>query len=125
MSGMQRFYNTNKKMIWIAMAILALLLLSNYYGDVECNTCGEKESSGEWGMIGLGIALIVLGIISIMSIGGAPIGVFLLLFGMIAIGAFSLFSGTAGALTPDEIIPGWAWLAGFGILLVIVLRRNK
>lgn len=108
----------NKK-IWIIWALILVILYN------QSSLSDKKESSMEWGRVGIGLAGLVIGIGLWFVPGGQVTGTMIGIgsVGLIG-GAGSLFSGISGLLTPDKGIPVWAWIAGFFVLMMFVMKKK-
>lgn len=112
------FDQKNRK-LWIVVGIIIIVLFLNQ-PEID-----KKESTGEWGKIGMGLGGIGVGLW--IALASGPIGwaAIAIAGGAFLLGGAGLFSGIAGLFTPDKLIPGWAWIGGFIVLALWALKGRK
>ena len=119
---MKQLTDKNKKMLIVIGVIFLLLYVFNNQPIDD-----KKEGAGEWGGVGMGVAAGIVAILMLTGAGEVGLGVAasIAVIALLVFGGGGIFSGIAGLLTPDLSIPGWAWIAGFVILILIVLRKGR
>jgi len=110
-----------KKWLIISVLLLVLIALGEQGGVSE----DKKQSTGEWGRVGFGTAAMILGAGLILAPGTMGASAVAAVIALVILGSGTIFSGIAGLLTPDTGIPGWAWIAGFGLLFFFIVKRKR
>jgi len=111
-----------KTRVWMIIGLVLLAFVTITPEEVD-----KKTSTGEWGRAGIGVIALALAVVMALALPGAGYApaAALVTIGLFLIGGGGLFSGVAGLLTPDKGIPGWAWIAGFGLLAFMIFKKSK